>query len=111
MQLHATSNDPTLSEALKEFCSVDYLNANNKYLCPKCKSKQNATKRTSINQAPRILIFTIKRFDPFGRKIQKKIRYPANFNMKSLMDDAVDGKNLLANLPDQVYDLYGVVIH
>jgi hypothetical protein len=27
------------------------------------------------------------------------------------MDEAVDGKVLLTNLPDQVYDLYGVVVH
>lgn len=31
--------------------------------------------------------------------------------MKSLMDQAVDDKKQMANLPDQVYDLYGVVIH
>ena len=27
------------------------------------------------------------------------------------MDDAVDGKFPLNNLPDQIYDLYGVVVH
>lgn len=31
--------------------------------------------------------------------------------MKALMDDAVDNKVALSSLPDQVYDLYGVVIH
>jgi ubiquitin carboxyl-terminal hydrolase 36/42 len=92
VQLSAGSGEATLGQALKEFCSVDSLTKNNKYLCPMCKSKQNATKRTSINQAPRILIFTIKRFDPFGRKIQTKIRYPIAFNAKAHMDQAVDGK-------------------
>jgi ubiquitin C-terminal hydrolase len=27
------------SEALKQFCSVDHLVKDNKYLCPECKSK------------------------------------------------------------------------
>lgn len=109
--MNAKSGDATLGQALKEFCSVDHLTKNNKYLCPKCKSKQNATKRTSINQAPRILIFTIKRFDIFGRKIQAKIRYPVTFDAKAHMDQAVDGKVPLQSLPDQIYDLYGVVVH
>ena len=109
LQLNSKQGDATLGQALKDFCSVDHLNKNNKYLCPKCKSKQNATKRTSINQAPRILIFTIKRFDPFGRKIQAKIKYPLTFNAKAHMDEAVDGKGEM--VPDQVYDLYGVVVH
>lgn len=111
VQLNAKAGDATLGQALKEFCSIDHLTKGNKYLCPKCNSKQNATKRTSINQAPRVLIFTIKRFDPFGRKIQAKIRYPLSFNVKAHMDEAVDGKKPIANVPDQVYDLYGVVVH
>ena len=103
--------ESTIGGALKDFCSVDELTKNNKYLCPQCKSKQNATKRTSINQAPRILIFTIKRFDMFGRKIQNKIRYPLAFNAKAHMDEAVDGKVPASTIKDQVYDLYGVVVH
>jgi len=43
-----------------------------------------------VNVAPRILIVTIKRFDIFGRKITKRIRYPASFNMKVFTDGHID---------------------
>lgn len=76
-----------------------------------------------MNVAPRILIVTIKRFDIFGRKITKCIRYPAAFNLKSFTDGYIDAQTAKANkskaggppatkiIGDQVYDLYGVVIH
>lgn len=93
---------------MKMFCSVDRLTNDNKYLCPQCKTKQNATKSLTINQAPKILIVTVKRFDIFGRKIMKKIRYPAQFNLKKHMDSAVDKPD---SVRDEMYDLFGVVIH
>ena len=78
--------------ALGEFFSVDKLTKDNKYLCPKCKSKQNATKRLTVNHAPRILIVAIKRFDYMGRKITKSIKYPASFNLKTYSSHTVDKK-------------------
>ena len=89
-------------------------------MCPSCKSLQNATKRLSINQAPRILIVTIKRFDMFGRKITKRIRYPSAVNLKSFTDAAIDRESssggsgdlpATKKIKDELYDLYGVVIH
>jgi len=111
LPLPRTTPVATFGEAMKQLCSSDRLTKDNKYLCPSCKSKQNATKRTSINQAPRILIATIKRFDIFGRKLSKKIKYPSTFNMKTLMDSAVDKSIPESKIPDEIYDLYGVVIH
>lgn len=72
----------TFQKSLQQFFSVDKLTKDNKYLCPACKSRQNATKRLSVNHAPRVLVVTIKRFDIFGRKISKSLQYPAAFNMK-----------------------------
>lgn len=103
--------DATFGEALTQFFSVDKLVKDNKYMCSKCKSLQNATKRLSMNVAPRILIVTIKRFDIFGRKISRRIRYPASFNMKSFMDASIDKVQPTKTIADEVYDLYGVVIH
>ena len=90
---------------------MDKLVKDNKYKCPKCKSLQNATKRLSVNVAPRILIVTIKRFDIFGRKIRSKIRYPSAFNLKSFMDGVIDQHVATKTVGDELYDLYGVVIH
>ena len=64
------------------------------------------------------MVVTIKRFDMFGRKISRKIKYPASFNLKKHMNQYVDAncekeaKNAdSVKIPDQYYDLYGVVIH
>ena len=83
----------------------------NKYRCEKCKSLQNATKRLSVNIAPRILIVTIKRFDIFGRKLSKKIRYPATFDLKKYMDASIDDSKKTKVVGNEIYDLYGIVIH
>ena len=70
----------------------DLTDKDNKYKCPVCKSLQNATKRLSVNVAPRVLIVTIKRFDIFGRKVRTKIQYPSVYNLKSFMDESIDSK-------------------
>lgn len=55
---------------------------------------------------------TIKRFDIFGKKVMRKMRYPLTFNMKKHMDIAMDcDQKDLKSVPDEIYDLYGVVIH
>ena len=64
-----------------------------------------------MNTAPRILIVTIKRFDIFGRKLSRRIRYPASFSMKPFMDASIDKKLKSKQVDNEVYDLYGVVIH
>ena len=99
----------SFGEALEQNFAIDRLTKDNKYKCPVCKSLQNATKRLSVTVAPRILIVTIKRFDIFGRKITKRIRYPSTFNFKTFMDAHIDAKS--KNVGDEIYDLYGVVIH
>lgn len=78
------------SQALHSYFSVDRLQGSNKYKCSRCNSLQNATKRSSITQAPRILIVTIKRFDIFGRKISKRIQYPPTVNLRKYTDEAID---------------------
>ena len=90
---------------------MDKLTKDNKYNCPKCKSRQNATKRLSVNHAPRILIVTMKRFDIFGRKISKSLKYPTTFNMKTFTSSSIDKQIPEKDIPNEIYDLYGVVIH
>ena len=90
---------------------MDKLTKDNKYLCPKCKSRQNATKRLSVNHAPRILIVTIKRFDILGRKISRSLKYPAAFNLKTFTSSSIDKQIPENEIQNELYDLYGVVIH
>ena len=88
--------DCSFADALEQYFQVDKLRKDNRYKCPKCKSLQNATKRLSVTSAPQILIVTIKRFDIFGRKITKNIRYPSAFNMKNFMDGYIDNQTAIA---------------
>jgi hypothetical protein len=41
------------------------------------------------------LIVTVKRFDIFGRKVSRRIKYPASFNIKKHMASAVDDPDKL----------------
>ena len=104
-------NQCTFQEALTQFCSVDLLRKDNKYLCPKCKSKQNAKKSLCVAKAPRVLIVTVKRFDIFGKKVNRRIKYPSTFNLKKHMVPAMDQPDNYERQLDEVYDLYGVCVH
>ena len=53
----------------------------------------------------------MKRFDMFGRKISKSLQYPAAFNLKQFTSTAIDKKVEESEVPNEKYDLYGVVIH
>ena len=55
------------------------------------------------------MIVNIKRFDIFGRKINKKIQYPLNCNFKKFTDSYIDSKGKKGS--DEIYDLYGIVVH
>jgi len=57
------------------------------------------------------MIVAIKRFDCFGRKISKSIKYPAAFNLKPFTSSAIDNNIPEKQIPNEVYDLFGVVIH
>ena len=64
-----------LIKALQRFTSSEYLDGNNKYICPKQKKKVRAAKCMSIDKAPAVLMVQLKRFEfsMFGHKIGKKV--------------------------------------
>ena len=53
----------------------------------------------------------MKRFDIFGRKISKSLKYPTTFNMKTFTSSSIDKQIPEKEIPNEIYDLYGVVIH
>ena len=54
---------------------------------------------------------TVKRFDIFGRKVTRRMKYPGHFNLKKHMDSAVDNPDKIDQVRDEMYDLYGVCVH
>lgn len=69
----------TLERALQRFTATEYLEGENKYICPKQKTKVRAAKRISIEKAPNVLVLQFKRFafGSSGHKIVKQVGCPA----------------------------------
>ncbi len=98
----------TLEECLQHFYSPEHLKGDNKYMCSGCKKRQEAKKRFSIETTPRTLIIHLKRFTNFGTKIGERVKYPQILSLKNYMSTAIDQSG---KVEDEVFDLYGVVVH
>ncbi|CAE8616791.1 unnamed protein product, partial [Polarella glacialis] len=98
-------NAATLEKALEGFTRSEKLTGKNQYLCKKCKTKGDATKRFSLHSLPAVLTFQLKRFD-FSGGFRGKLRKPVAFK------PSIDVARFTSN-PDQEakYNLYGLVVH
>ena len=72
--LSLDSNSNSIEKCLSNFFKSENLINENKIFCEKCKKKNNSKKKFFIKILPNILIIHLKRFDNFGRKIQKNIK-------------------------------------
>ncbi|MBA3954920.1 ubiquitin carboxyl-terminal hydrolase [Candidatus Dependentiae bacterium] len=59
---------------LENFFAAEHLKDDNKYYCSKCKTKNEATKQLSLQNAPEILVVQLKRFDNLLRKITTPVK-------------------------------------
>lgn len=95
----------TVQRALQRFTTGEALDGANKYKCPKQNRPVRAVKRITIEEAPRVLIVQLKRFEfsLSGRKISR----PVDF------DEALDLSPFMSHRPatPALYDLYGVLVH
>jgi ubiquitin carboxyl-terminal hydrolase 36/42 len=66
----------SLRQALGHYTRPEYLDAENRYKCPKQARLVRASKRLSIERAPPVLVVQLKRFEfaAHGSKIAKKAR-------------------------------------
>ncbi|KAH9850784.1 cysteine proteinase [Lenzites betulinus] len=92
----------TLKDALRKFVAVDRLRGADRYKCEKCKKAVNADKQFTIDEAPLVLTFHLKRFSPMGRKIPHLVNYPERLSLQPYMSDGKYGPS---------YTLYGVISH
>ncbi|CAL9038604.1 unnamed protein product [Musa banksii] len=94
----------SITSCLKNFCSTETLNAEDKFFCDKCCSLQEAQKRMKIKKPPHILVIHLKRFkymEQLGR--YKKLSYRVVFPMELKLNTAEDA--------DSEYILFAVVVH
>ncbi|NWW83498.1 UBP42 hydrolase, partial [Climacteris rufus] len=62
----------SLTAALQDFVTPEYLDGENCYKCSKCDKNVAASKRFTVHRAPKVLTVCLKRFDCFtGGKISK----------------------------------------
>ena len=61
----------SLDDLLEYFCSDEYLDGGNQWLCSSCKNKVKVNKKFSIYFVPRILIICLNRFERHGGNFQK----------------------------------------
>eukprot|EP00884_Botryococcus_braunii_P011307 jgi/Botrbrau1/20177/Bobra.0173s0075.1 len=96
---------PTIDMALERFTSEEYLDGDNKYKCPKENTMVRAVKRMTIDRAPNVLVLQLKRFEfsRIGRKVNKKVDFPKQLDMRRYMSDSSKGPVM--------YQLYAVLVH
>ena len=97
----------TLAECLKAFLKAEKLDGDNKYLCGKCESKQNATRCVRLTKLPPVLNLQLNRFyfdmvTGVKRKLNTHVQFPEILDMSPHLHKAKG---------PVMYRLTGVLIH
>lgn len=71
----------TLIDCLDKYTELFELDTDNSWKCDECEEKVNSNKKIMLWKSSDVLIFTLKRFTK-REKINQKISYPLNLNMK-----------------------------
>ncbi|KAL0060484.1 ubiquitin-specific protease doa4 [Marasmius tenuissimus] len=123
---HGRSGKVPLQRCLDAFFNTELMEKGDAWDCPRCKTKQSASKQLSLARLPPILVIHIKRFEANGR-FSDKIDTFVDFPVKSLdlttympppLPVGVDRGQMQyspddprTQLPPYKYDLYGVTNH
>ena len=99
LSLEVSSN--TIEKCINDFCREEILTGENRYNCPNCKKKTNASKQYLIKSSPNILTIQLKRFTNSGKKDNRTVGYS---------EKLVLSKELLSE-EKVTYSLYAVLIH
>ncbi|KAK2077331.1 hypothetical protein QBZ16_004965 [Prototheca wickerhamii] len=95
----------SVTRALQRFTAGETLQGSNAYRCPREGAPVRAVKSMRVEDAPRVLALTLKRFEfgGYGQKIGKKIDFDAALDLAPF---------LAARAATPVmYDLYAVLVH
>ncbi|MFH4973963.1 hypothetical protein AB6A40_000672 [Gnathostoma spinigerum] len=98
----------SITHCLRVFSNMETLQADQKYYCENCCSKQEAQKRMRVKKLPQLLALHLKRFkyvEHLNRytKLSYRVLFPLELRLFNVSDDAVNG--------DRLYDLCAVVVH
>lgn len=100
-----SSSHITLNQCFEEYTCLETLTGENAWYNETTNTKENVIKRISFFKLPRILVITLKRFDPYGRtKRHDFVQYPLEgLDLSSFVSGYNPGS--------YIYDLYGVCYH
>ncbi|EGR34476.1 hypothetical protein IMG5_010250 [Ichthyophthirius multifiliis] len=90
-----------IDQSFESFFKKEILSGNNKYRCSFCKNLVDCSKGYVIQKFPNILTIQLKRFNNFMMKVNKHTQFAPTINLKKYS----------TNQKDQIYDLYGILIH
>eukprot|EP01117_Protostelium_nocturnum_P014334 TRINITY_DN5452_c0_g1_i3.p1 TRINITY_DN5452_c0_g1~~TRINITY_DN5452_c0_g1_i3.p1 ORF type:complete len:1042 (-),score=382.12 TRINITY_DN5452_c0_g1_i3:49-3174(-) len=123
----------TIADSLGAFVNFEILNENNQYFCEKCQTKRDASKGILFKSLPKVLIFSLGRFEfdyreDKRKKISSVFRFPLvldmnpyseqrdpsfvpkNENLKKNRAKRIEQPEIDLNSP-HLYELFAVVIH
>ncbi|QPG76866.1 hypothetical protein FOA43_004260 [Brettanomyces nanus] len=116
-----TDQSLTLEDCFNEFVRPEILDGDDKWFCPRCKSKQKSIKHLRISRLPQVLCVHLKRFrmDNYLSKINNYVGYPENLQLdkywpqvKSDFERAELSKlPVRGQVPPFNYKLFGVINH
>jgi ubiquitin carboxyl-terminal hydrolase 8 len=93
--------DFDLYDCIKNFCSTERMEGENKIFCEKCKAKTYHLKKISLWKIPKYLLIHFKKFNSNMEKINVNIKFPLS-NLKILTDTSTKKKK---------YCLKGIIYH
>uniref|UniRef100_A0A3B1K5Z1 Ubiquitin carboxyl-terminal hydrolase n=1 Tax=Astyanax mexicanus TaxID=7994 RepID=A0A3B1K5Z1_ASTMX len=91
-----------LTDALRQFVRSEQLDG---YKCNVCMKTSPASKTFAIFRSSNVLTICLKRFNFYGDKISKFVRYPTYLDMDPFMSDGGGSDER------QTYKLYAVLVH
>ena len=71
----------SLGKCLNNYFTKETLRGSNQYFCSKCKKKNDATIRLTMDSCPEILMINLKRFNKMQRKINNMVKFPVQLNL------------------------------
>ncbi|NXG48295.1 UBP42 hydrolase, partial [Psilopogon haemacephalus] len=93
----------SVGAALQDFVQPERLDGANCVKCRRCNAVAAASKGFSIQDEPKVLTLSLKRFDVRGRKLHKAVQFPLNLDLRPYMSQP-KGEPCL-------YSLYAVLVH
>lgn len=119
MDISVELTSHSLEHCLRHFTAPEQLDLDNMYKCGSCKKRSQPVKRIQLWQPPNLLTVHLKRFNIFGKKVNKEIKYPETLDLSPYFcsdspfkgDSASSKSSTSTPSGEHIYRLYSVLLH